>query len=471
MNRAILNLNQVSLDTIHAYSLAVLQDIGIRFPSEKALALFKTRGFRVDGSMVRFEEKHIQKALETVPAAFTIEARNPLRNIRIGESNYAIAPGYGPPFIIESSGQKRDATLADVETFCKLVQTSKYLDFNSAIVVQPRDVPTQTAHLDLLLATITLTDKPIMGSSVSEAAARDSLNLAQMIWGAADKPVMISLIDSLSPLQYATESVEALMVFAAAGQPLIIHSACTLGSSGPITIAGSLVISNATNLAGICLSQLINPATPVVYGLGGSPVDMRTGGYLNASPEDAKHVAISSAMGRYYDMPCRGHGALTETFSLDYQAGMESAMMATVAALSGIHVGLHNCGTFGAMLYMSFEKFIADEDLCGALKKLLKPVELTEDAFAMDLIKELGTSGNYLMQTHTVNRCRDEFFIPDLGIRTMHADWLDMQPRDITARAKNLLAKRLGQYEKPEMDPQLEKDLINYVKDRKQSTK
>jgi trimethylamine--corrinoid protein Co-methyltransferase len=470
MNRAIMNLNKASLDTIHTYSLELLRDIGIRFPSENALAIFKKHGFRVDGSMVHFEEKDIQRALETVPALFTIEARNPFRNMRIGETNYVMAPGYGPPFIIESSGEKRDATLADVETFCKLIQTSKHMDFNSAIVVQPNDVPTETSHLDLLLATLTLTDKPIMGSSVSETAARDSLKLAEMIWGNLDKPVMLSLIDSLPPLQYATEMVEALLVFAAAGQPVIIHSACSLGSSGPITIAGSLVISNATTLGGICLSQLINPGTPVVYGLGGSPVDMQTGGYVNASPEDGKHIAISSAMGRYYNMPCRGQGALTETFCLDYQAGMESAIMVTVAALSGIHVGLHNCGTLGAMLYMSFEKFIADEDLCGAVKKLIKPVELTDDAFALDVIKEMGTSGNYLMHTHTANRCRDEFFIPDLGIRTIHSDWLELQPQDITARAKNLLAKRLAQYEKPEMDPKLEKDLVHYVKDRKQNS-
>ena len=468
MNRAIINLDKVSLDTVHEYSLEVLQDIGIRFPSEKALALFKTHGFRVNESMVHFEETHIHKALETVPAAFTVEARNPSRNIRIGECHYVMGPGYGPPFIIEPSGAKRDATQADVEAFCKLIQTSKYLDFNSAIAVQPNDVPSQTAHLDLLLATLTLTDKPIMGSSVSQAAAQDSLSLAEIIWGSLEKPVMIALIDSLSPLQYATQSIEALMEFAAAGQPLIIHSACTLGASGPITMAGSLVISNATTLAGICLSQLINPGTPVIYGLGGSPVDMRTGGYVNASPEDAKHVAISSAMGRYYDIPCRGQGALTESFCLDYQAGMESAIMLTVAALSGVHVGLHNCGTFGSMLAMSFEKFIADEDLCGALKRLMKPIELTEDAFALNLIKERGISGNYLMQTHTAKRCREEFFIPDLGIRMIHEDWLETQPRDITARAKKLLTKRLAQYEKPDIDSQLEKDLIQYIKRRKQ---
>jgi trimethylamine--corrinoid protein Co-methyltransferase len=290
-----------------------------------------------------------------------------------------------------------------------------------------------------------------------------------MIWGRMDRPVMLSLIDSLSPLQYAKESVEALVVFAEAGQPAVIHSACTLGLTGPITIAGSLVVSNATTLAGICLAQLINPGTPLVYGLGGSPVDMRTGDYVNASPEDAKHIAIASAMGNYYKMPCRGQGALTESFCLDYQAGMESAIMLTVAALSGIHVGLHNCGTFGSMLAMSFEKFIADEDLCGAVKQLMKPLELTEDALALDLIKEMGTSGEYLMHDHTLNRCRTEFFLPDLGIHAQHNNWMEMEPREIAARAGLLLEKRLAEYEKPQMDSKLEEKLLQYVTRRKQA--
>jgi len=168
-------------------------------------------------------------------------------------------------------------------------------------------------------------------------------------------------------------------------------------------------------------------------------------------------------------MPCRGQGALTESFCLDYQAGMESAVMLTVAALSGVHVGRHNCGTYGSMLTMSFEKFIADEVLCGALKQLIKPVELTDEAFAMDLIKAMGTSGNYLMQPHTLKRCRDEFFIPDLGIRTPHGSWLAMEPREITARAGRLLEKRLAEYEKPTLDPSLERKLAQYVANRKQN--
>ncbi len=467
-NRALINFDHSILKQIHNRSLELLSDCGICFFSEKALEVFRNRGFQVSGQTVFFEEKDIVDALQTVPSQFTVKARNPEKSICIGGGDYMMAPGYGPPFIIETSGEKRNATLQDVHTFCKLVQTSKYLDFNSSIIVQPNDVDTLTAHLDILLATILLTDKPLMGSTSSEIAALDSLKLAERIWGNTNDPVMISLVDSLSPLQYSDESIESLMVYAASGQPVIIHSSCSLGTTGPITIAGSLVISNATTLAGICLSQLIKPGTPIVYGLGGSPTEMRTGGYVNASPEDVKHTAIVTALGRFYGIPCRSQGALTESFSLDYQAGMESAMMMTTAALSGADVSLHTCGTYGSMLAMSFEKFVADEDLCGALKKLMQPVEFSEDAFAMDLIKELGTSGTYLMQKHTMKRCRTEFYEPDLNIRAIHTKWQQMELRDMDKRAGKVLADRLLAYEKPDLDPQLERDLENYVEGRKE---
>ncbi len=467
MNRVVSNFDRGILDKIHASSIELLGDTGIRFPNKEALETFKYHGFKTEGEMVFFQEKDVEKALETVPEQFKLHARNEKNSFVIGDDSYRMAPGYGPPFIIETSGEMRQSVLEDTHKFCKLVQTSKALDFNSSIVAHPNDMPAETAHLDMLLSTMLLTDKPLMGSTSSKQCAQESLEMAKIIWGNIDKPVMLNLVDSLSPLQYAEEMIDALMVYAKAGQPLIVHSSCSLGSSGPITIAGSLVISNACTLAGICLAQLVNPGTPIVYGLGGSPTDMKTGGYMNASPEDAKHTAIVTALGRYYHIPCRSQGALTESFSLNYQAGMESSMMLSTAALSGVHVSLHACGTYGSMLAMSFEKFLADEDLCCAIKTLMKPIEFSEDAFAMDLIKKLGTSGTYLLESHTASRCRDEFFIPDLNIRTIHSKWLEMEPRPMEQRASQLLEKRLSEYEKPDIDPSIETDLINYLELKK----
>lgn len=467
MNRAIGNMNRETLDTVHRHSLKVLGRTGVRFYNDEALNVFKKHGFRVQGETIYFSEKEISKALETVPSVFSVEARNPSKSIVVGDSHYVVAPGYGPPFIIEPSGEKRDARLSDVHRFCKLVQTSNVLDFNTSMVVHPIDVSSQTAHLDLLLATLTLTDKPIMGSSTSREAALDSLRLAQMVWGGTDRPVMISLINSLSPLQYAPEMVDALMVFARAGQPIVIHSACLLGVSGPITLAGSLVVSNAATLAGVCLAQLINPGTPIVYGLAGSAFNMATGSFRNAFPEDVKHTAIAAAMGRYYKIPNRGQGALTDSFCLDYQAGMEAAMMLTTGALSGVNLGIHGCGTYGSMLAMSYEKFIADEDLCGSIKHLIEPVELTEDAFAIDLIDQIGIPGNYLTTDHTFNRCRSEHYTSDFRLSMTHDRWARIGTENMIHRVTQMVENRLAFYVKPDMDPAIEKDLSRFVESRK----
>jgi trimethylamine---corrinoid protein Co-methyltransferase len=466
MNRAIVDFHRATLDNIHQFTLDLLADTGVRFANRKALDIFSSRGFTIHGDVVHFDRKSIESALETAPEVFTIAARNTDKSIVIGLDQYQMAPGYGPPFIIEPNGEKRHALLADAHLFYKLVHTSDYLDFNSSLVVQPHDVPAQRAHLDLLLAELTLTDKPIMGSPTSEQAAIDSIRMAEIVWGSLKQPVMISLINSLSPLQYSAEMIDAMMVFAASGQPVIIHSGCILGTTGPITTPGSLVMTNAATLAGICLTQLIRPGTPVVYGVSGSPTDMRSGGYVNGSPEDVKHVAISPAMGRYYGIPSRSHGAVTESFCLDYQAGMESAMMLTMAAISGAHVGLHACGTYGSMLAMSFEKFMADEELCGTIKTILEPVSFTEDTFAMELIRKVGFSGSYLVEDHTLQRCRSEFFLPKLNIRTGHDNWREMENREMVARATQSVTERIAAYQQPDMETSIKKALEQYMDSR-----
>ncbi|MBT4525755.1 MAG: trimethylamine methyltransferase, partial [Deltaproteobacteria bacterium] len=156
--------------------------------------------------------------------------------------------------------------------------------------------------------------------------------------------------------------------------------------------------------------------------------------------------------------------------SLDYQAGMESTMMLTSGALSGSNVCLHATGTYGSMLAMSYEKFMADVDLCGAIKKLLQPVEFSEDTFAIELIKEMGAKGNYLMQSHTHKRCRTEFYIPDLNIRTNHTKWMDMDQREMIDRAGKLVKQQLEQYQKPDIDPSIEKDLVTFITRQKTET-
>ena len=202
-------LTKAQMTKIHNAAMHILSSVGVAFYEKESLDIFKKNGFKVDGKTVFFSEKEVRGALESTPQRFTLASRNPANSVQLGEDDFALVPGYGAPFIISSDGQKRNATMEDYDNFCKLVQTSKYIDMNGFMMVKPSDVPPETAHLDMLLSSIVLCDKPFMGSAVSKEGARDAIEMAGLVWGGKDKikdtPVTVSLINPFSPLQFSEE--------------------------------------------------------------------------------------------------------------------------------------------------------------------------------------------------------------------------------------------------------------------------
>ena len=467
MNRIVQNLTRENMDKVHAVSLRILKEVGIRFHTPEAANCFAEHGVKIEGEVVFLSEKDVETALATVPSTFMLEARNPQKSITIGGGNHVFGPGYGAPVVVEGDGTQRPATLEDYKKFCKLTQTSSCLDLLGSIMVQPNELPAETCHLDMLLQNFTLSDKPTMGSTGSRQACEDTMNMARIVYGSLERPVVLGLVNSLAPLQYADDMTEALIDYATNGQPVIVHGGATMGSTGPITEAGTQAMQNAMNLAGICLTQIVNPGTPVIYGFGGTPLDMKTGGYTIGSPELARCASMGGQMGVYYHIPTRAGGAFTDALVCDFQAGMESALMLTSVAASGVNLSLHCCGIVGAFIGMSYEKFIADELLCGMVKKLIQPADYTDEEFAFDLIKQVGIGGQYLSQMHTVKRCRSAFFHSDLPNKVGYDKWREQDAKWTHEKAAEEVLKRLEAYRQPEMDPETLASLENFIADRK----
>jgi len=459
------------LDRLHGASLRLLGETGISFNEPEALEIFAQHGVKVDGKKVFLTEKDVRKALDSAPAHFTITARNPAKSVAVGEDDFVLAPGYGAPFVTTAEGVQREATMQDYDNFCKLVQTSKYVDMNGFMMVEPSDVPAATAHLDMLFSSIVLSDKAFMGSPVSRQGAIDALEMAGIVWGGREaiknKPVMISLINSLSPLQFSDEMAASLIEFARYGQPCVVAALIMAGSSGPVTLSGVLAVQNAEILAGLTLAQLINPGTPIVYGSTSSAMDMKTGGLSIGAPELSRFVSATAQMARYYGLPSRSGGGLTDAHLADAQAGVESALALSTAARSGINFVLHACGILGSYISMSFEKFLVDEELCGMVRRLLRPVEVTDESIDLPMIQKVGIGGQYLTQPKTFKLCRTEFFLPQLANRQNYQGWTDTGKLRADQRATEELQARLAKYEKPEIDPAVERALSEYVSRRK----
>lgn len=459
------------LAKIHDGAMHILKTIGVRFEDDEATDIFKKAGLKVDGNIVRFTEKVIDQALASAPSQFVLSARNAEKSVVIGNESFGLAPGYGAAFIIDPEGQQRRATLSDYHAFCKLVHTSDVLNINGFLMVMPTDIPSEKAYLDMLYANMVLCDKPFMGSPLSRTAARDCVNLTGILWGGMDDlpdtPVSASLITPLSPLQYTSEMSGSIIDFSGNQQACIFGALLMAGSSGPTSLAGMLVQQTAEILAGVTLTQLVRAGAPVIIGGTSTILDMRTGCLAMGAPEVARISAATMQIAKFYNLPARSGCAVTDSWLPDAQAGIESALNLMIAVRNGSNFILHAAGILGSYNAMSFEKFIIDEETGRMALEYLKPIEITDKSIDLDSIEEVGVGGEYLTHPKTLEQCRTAFFMPYLANRNGYAAWQENGASRIEHRAADILNQRLAVYEKPDIDPQIEKDLRTYIEKRK----
>ena len=460
-------LDNGQLATLHNACMKILSKVGVAFHDAEALEIFKEHGFKVDGEKIFFSEDKVLKALETVPSEFTIQARNPEKSINIGGDHFALGPGWGAPLIIDAYGERRNASMEDQDNFCKLVQTSPYLDLVAGSMAIPAELSARAATASMLASCFTLTDMPVMANPCSRENGLEIVEMAAIAWGGEvaieQSPVTIVSVNPLSPLSYTEEAAGGLITFARHGQALLISSMVLAGISGPITIAGTAVMEMTESLAGIVLAQLVKPGVPCVCGGTSCAGDLRTGGVYLGGPELLQLMAISTQMARHYGIPCRYGGNLTDSFSLNMQAGSESALALSTGLLSGVHFVHQACGILGAYSAISFEKFVLDEEACGLMKRALCPVDISVESIGLDLIERVGSSGKYMMTDETVMRCRTAFFPSCLAQRGTYEEWCKEDLGNTARIAAKHVEERLEAYVKPDNDPAMEKDMERYV--------
>ncbi|GBC61413.1 trimethylamine methyltransferase [Desulfonema ishimotonii] len=465
-------LSQDDLTRIHNASVRILNETGVAFNDPEAIEIFNNNGFKTEGKTVFFTEADVAKALETTPARFKVTARNPEKSVFIGEDDWVFVPTYGSPFICTRTGEQRPGTIQDYDNICKLVQTSEHINMNGFKNVEPGDVPTETAYLDMLFSNIILCDKPYMGSTDTRQAARDSIEMAGIIFGGKEKlkemPVMIGLINPLSPLQFADEMAGSIIEYARYRQPVVILNMIMAGTSGPIRLPGLFALMNAEILAGLVLSQLVGPGTPVIYGTTSCPTNMKTGAASIGSPETYIINSATTQLARFYNLPCRTGGSLTDALVPDAQALAEGALTLSTSVRNGANFILHSCGMMGTYIGTCLEKWLIDEELCGMVRRMLTPVEISDEEINVDAIKNVGIGGTYLMDPTTLQCCRTAFYENNLYSKQEHSRWLNAGGKRIDEVASDMLVQRLAAYEKPAIDPDMETALAEFVSRRKQ---
>src|SRR3954465_9723331 len=221
----------------------LVSEIGVEFMDDRALALFREAGQRVEDNTVFFDPEFVLEQVAKAPREFDVQARNHAHDIHIGGDSMAFGAVYGPPFVREGA-VRRDATMADFENFTRLAQSYGVLDSAGGVVCEPNDTPLDSRHLDMTFALQTLTDKIYMGNVVSGVNAADTIAMSPILFGGRElieeSPVSISLINCNSPLRWDERMLEALFEPAPAAQPVVLTPFILVGAMSPVTIRAAL---------------------------------------------------------------------------------------------------------------------------------------------------------------------------------------------------------------------------------------
>lgn len=464
MNNDVLTADEVR--SIHESSMRVLENVGVEIPVDAAQQVFRDHGFRVEDGRVYPTEAQVTAALADVPKRFTLHARNPQRSVEIGGGSAVTAPGYGAPFLVDRELGKRSPTLEDYGNLVKIAHQLPNQDVSGHLIVEPEGV--ERAHLHMLHAHLVHSDKPFMGSTAGAEGAMQTLEMARIAFGEdlGDRAVTISLVNSLSPLGYAGDMLDVLMVYAKARQPVIVAALAMGGTTAPVSLAGMLAMQTAELLSGVVLTQLISPGTPVLFGSTSSNVDMRLGSLSIGSPETSMVIAAHAQLARFYGIPSRAGGALTDANFPDAQAGFESMLGLKTTIDSGIDYVLHSAGILSSYLAFSYEKFVLDDEMCGMTRRTRAGFPVDEGSLGYDVIAAVGPGGNYLSQPHTLKRCRTEFWKPALCDRRGLAGWVADGGKDAVDRATARWKQLLEEHEDPPMDADARRCLDAYLESR-----
>lgn len=466
-------LNEEALQIIEHNAETVLEEIGVNFvENPAALDLWRAAGADVRGERVHIPRGLARKLIATAPKSFTQHARNPERNVEIGGRSLVLAPVYGPPFVRDAEGGRRYATIEDFRNFVKLGYMSKWLHHSGGTVCEPTDVPVNKRHLDMLLAHMTLSDKPYMGSVTEPSRAADSVEMSKILFGSDfvdQNTVMTSLININSPMTFDGIMMGALEVYAKANQAAIISPFIVGGAMAPVTVAGTLTQVLAECLAGVAYSQLVRAGAPVIMGAFVTSIDMNSGAPTFGTPEAAHITYGVGQLARRLGLPYRSGGGFTGSKLPDAQAGYESANSLNMALMAGVNFMLHACGWLEGGLVSSYEKFVMDADQLGTLHHLAQGVAVDANGQAMDAIREVGPGGHYLGCEHTQANFKSAFWRTDLLDYKPFETWEDEGARDTQALASARVKKMLADYQAPAIDEGIAEALNAYVAKKKAS--
>lgn len=462
------------IERIHDASLRVLEDIGIDFLLPEAREILRQAGAQVESGAerVRLERGLVLESLSHAPGRFTLHARNPQRDLVVGDNHLNFCAIASAPNVSDLERGRRPGNYADYCNLVRLGQALNIIHLFGGYPVEPVDLPPETRHLDCIRAFVELSDKVTHAYSLGRQRIVDAIEMVRIGRGVSHEqllrePSLFTIVNSSSPLRIDGPMLEGVIEMARHNQVVVLTPFTLSGAMAPATLAGALVQQNAEALAGMAFAQMVNPGAPVVYGGFTSNVDMKTGSPAFGTPEYTRAALAGGQLARRYGLPYRSSNANAAN-AVDAQAAYEAEMSLWGAVMGHANIVMHGAGWMEGGLCASFEKMVLDAELLQMMAVFLEPIEVNEDTMGVDAIAEVGPGGHFFGVGHTLERYEDAFYAPLLSDWRNFETWEEAGRADTAQRAHRLYKKILSDFTPPPLDRAIAEELDAFVARRKE---
>jgi trimethylamine--corrinoid protein Co-methyltransferase len=461
-------LSDADVERIHHAVLDVLETIGLSDAIPSCIELVTAAGGKhtADGRLL-FPRSLVEDTVAMAARNFVLHGQVPGRDMELaGYKVYFGTAGAAVHVVDVETREYRESTLADLYDIARLVDSLEHIHFFqrplvARDMVDPRDLDVNTCY-----ASVSGTTKHVGTSWVVPEHLEESMLMLHAVAGSEalwrEKPfVSMSSCFVVPPLKFAEDACRTLEAGVRAGMPVLLLAAGQAGATSPAALAGAVVQEVAECLAGLVYVNLIVPGHPAIFGPWPFVSDLRTGAMSGGSGEQAVLMAACAQMGRFYDLPTGVAAGMADSKLPDVQSGYEKSYTNVLAGHSGANLVYESAGMQASLLGCSYEGYVIDNDMLGAINRTVRGIEVTEDSLSIDVMRDVCTNGpgHFLGHGQTLGLMEKEYVYPVVGDRGSPKEWIEQGSTDALQRAHGRVAEILREYYPSHISPAMDAKL------------
>jgi trimethylamine--corrinoid protein Co-methyltransferase len=437
---------------IHDQSIRILEEVGVKFLSDKALKVLANNGAKVDYTekLAKIPREMVGQALKTAPKSFVLGARNPEFDVAYPSTHTGYILDGGGVFTFDyQKGERRYSTLQDCKDAFRIFE-----EMSLGSYVWPHSVlESETTHpnssqIFLDLSALMFTSKHVQDEITDPREVPYMIEGMAAILGSEDavkkRKIYSVCYCTMAPLTHDGSMSEAQMDLGEFGIPILIFPMPCAGSTGPASLFSNIAMGNAEALSAVVLFQMAHPGTPLIYGDASGSTEFSKGGFLEGSPEMVLQSAARGEMARFYGLPNTQAGCLTDAKAPGSQAVMEKLITTLPLVLSGVDY-IQGPGALETSGTLCLEQIVVDDEIARLCKRVRDGIDTSPEKDYFEDIKEVKPGGHFLTQENTIQACRsEEFIMPILSDRNTFESWAELGRPDLYDKAQKKVEEILA---------------------------